>query len=333
MKILFCGTTFAESVQLLSKLLPEHKVMNCQHEDLPKESRDATVLIPLMTRVERSTMDSGTVGLVQQWGVGLEGVDIKAASEMGILVCNVPGDVTPNADSTAEHAVFLMMGVSRKINQCFDSLQKGVCGSPMGEALFGKTALIVGFGKVGRALARRLIPLGMVVDISRRSPDKEMENEIGIRRAGKPSDILEMAAQSDFVVSTVILTDETRNLFSRKLFDRMKNSAFVINVSRGPVINEEDLISALKDGSIAGAGLDVFAAEPVDPHHPLLGMSNVLATPHIAGVTRQNYRAIGDQVRENILKLSRNEIPNYCVNLDSVSKNTRFFGKFPYNQS
>ncbi len=100
----------------------------------------------------------------------------------------------------------------------------------------------------------------------------------------------------------------------------MKNSAFVINVSRGPVINEEDLISALRDGSIAGAGLDVFATEPVDPHHPLLGMSNVLATPHVAGVTRQNYVAIGEQVRENIIRLSRNETPNYCVNLDAVSK-------------
>ena len=320
MKILFCGTTFAESVQLLSKLLPEHKVMSCPNEDLQKESRDANVLIPLMTRVERSVMDSGTVKLVQQWGVGLEGVDVGAASEMGILVCNVPGDVTPNADSTAEHAVFLMMGVSRKINQCFDSLKKGVCGSPMGEALFGKTALIVGLGKVGRALARRLIALGMVVDVSRKTPDTELEKEIGIRRAGKPTDILEMAVESDFVVSTVILTEATRNLFDRKLFQTMKNSAFVINVSRGPVINEEDLISALRDGSITGAGLDVFATEPVDPHHPLLGMSNVLATPHVAGVTRQNYVAIGEQVRDNIIRLSRNETPNHCVNLDAVLK-------------
>ena len=156
MKILFCGVTFVSAVDHLKKLLPEHEVVNCPNENLISAARDAQVLIPLMAKIDRSVLEVGPPMLVQQWGVGLEGVDIESATELGVKVCNVPGDTTPNADSTAEHAVFLMMGLSRKIRDCFSSLRNGVCGTPVGQALFGRRALIVGFGKVGQALARKL---------------------------------------------------------------------------------------------------------------------------------------------------------------------------------
>ncbi|MDR3603299.1 MAG: 2-hydroxyacid dehydrogenase [Syntrophaceae bacterium] len=321
MKILFCGTTFASSVEHLKKLLPQHEVVNCPNENLISAARDAHVLIPLMAKVDRSVMEAGPVKLIQQWGVGLEGVDINAATELRVRVCNVPGDETPNADSTAEHAVFLMMGLSRRIHECFSSLRNGVCGSPVGKALFSKTALIVGLGRVGKALARKLIALGMQVDAIKRTPAPLIESEIGVRRVGNPSDLLDMAQRVDFVISAMTLTNETRNLFDRSLFERMKTSAFVINVSRGPVVNEADLIVALNNGVIAGAGLDVFTTEPVDPNHPLLRMGNVFATPHIAGVTEQNHVAIGALVKENILKvLLRDETPNYCVNLQLLAQ-------------
>jgi phosphoglycerate dehydrogenase-like enzyme len=315
MKILFCGTTFATAVEHLRKLLPQHEIVNCPNEKLILGARDAQVLIPLMARLDRSIMEAGPVQLVQQWGVGLEGVDINAATELGAWVCNVPGDATPNADSTAEHAVFLMMGLSRRIHECFSSLRDGVCGSPVGKALFSQTALIVGLGKVGQALARKLTALGMRVEAIRRKPLPLIEKEIGLAGVGNTSDFLEMAGRADFVISAVTLTNETCNLFDKSLFERMKTSAFVINVSRGPVVNEADLISALDNGVIAGAGLDVFATEPVDPNHPFLRMRNVFATPHIAGVTEQNYKAVGEQVKENILRFSRGETPNHCVNL------------------
>jgi phosphoglycerate dehydrogenase-like enzyme len=321
MKILFCGTTFASSVEYLKKLLPQHEVVNCPNENLISAARDAHVLIPLVARVDRSVMEAGPVKLIQQWGVGLEGVDINAATELGVRVCNVPGDETPNADSTAEHAVFLMMGLSRRIRECFSSLRNSVCGFPVGQALFEKTALIVGLGKVGQALARKLTALGMQVDAIRRTPAPLIESAIGVRRVGNPSDLLDMAQRVDFVISAMTLTNETRNLFDRSLFERMKTSAFVINVSRGPVVNEADLIVALNNGVIAGAGLDVFTTEPVDPNHPLLRMGNVFATPHIAGVTEQNHVAIGALVKENILKvLLRDETPNYCVNLHLLAE-------------
>ncbi|MCL5125772.1 MAG: NAD(P)-binding domain-containing protein [Deltaproteobacteria bacterium] len=314
MKILFCGVTFVSAVDHLKKLLPEHEVVNCPNENLISAARDAQVLIPLMAKIDRSVLEVGPPMLVQQWGVGLEGVDIESATELGVKVCNVPGDTTPNADSTAEHAVFLMMGLSRKIRDCFLSLRNGVCGTPVGQALFGRRALIVGFGKVGQALARKLTALGMQVDVIRRTAVPNLEKEIGVNRTGDSSELLDMARTADFVISTVTLTNVTRNLFDMSLFTNMKTSAFVVNVSRGPVINENELISALNNHLIAGAGLDVFATEPVDIKSPLLFMENVLATPHIAGVTEQNYVAIGELVKENILRVTRGERPNYCVN-------------------
>ncbi len=314
MKILFCGVTFVSAVDHLKKLLPEHEVVNCPNENLISAARDAQVLIPLMAKIDRSVLEVGPPMLVQQWGVGLEGVDIESATELGVKVCNVPGDTTPNADSTAEHAVFLMMGLSRKIRDCFSSLRNGVCGTPVGQALFGRRALIVGFGKVGQALARKLTALGMQVDVIRRTAVPNLEKEIGVNRTGDSSELLDMARTADFVISTVTLTNVTRNLFDMSLFTNMKTSAFVVNVSRGPVINENELISALNNHLIAGAGLDVFATEPVDIKSPLLFMENVLATPHIAGVTEQNYVAIGELVKENILRVTRGERPNYCIN-------------------
>ena len=234
-------------------------------------------------------------------------------------MCNVPSNLTFNADSTAEHALFLMMALARRINECSRAFQAGTWGSPLGEALTGSRALVVGLGNVGKALARKLIALGMTVEAIRRTPDPTAEQEVGIAAAGDQSELLTMAARADFVVSTVVLTDETRGLFNRDLFKAMKPTAFVVNVSRGPVVRQQDLLEALQTGEIAGAGLDVYEEEPLDPSHLLLTMSNVVATPHIAGVTRQNYRGMCRVLAENILMFKEGKLPPTCVNADQIA--------------
>jgi phosphoglycerate dehydrogenase-like enzyme len=233
-------------------------------------------------------------------------------------VCNVPSNLTPNADSTAEHAVFLMMGVARRIHECFKAFQQGMWGAPLGESLSGSRALIVGLGNVGKALARKLTALGMNVEAIRRTADLSAEGEVGIARAGGLSDLLDMAATADFVISTVVLTDQTRGLFNRALFHSMKPTAFVVNVSRGPVVNERDLLQALQEGTIAGAGLDVYVEEPLSPDHPFLKTEKVLATPHVAGVTQQNYEGIGRVMAENILLFKEGKLPATCVNAHRI---------------
>jgi glyoxylate reductase len=230
------------------------------------------------------------------------------------MVCNVPGDATPNADSTAEHALFLMLAVARRIHECFSAFHQGLWGTPVGRVLGGSTALIVGLGRVGKALARKLAALGMNVQAVRRTADIETEAALGLIDAGNMSRLYEMASAADFVISTIALTEHTRGLFSQDLFRVMKPSAFVINVSRGPVIDEADLVEALQAGEIAGAGLDVYEQEPLDSNSPLLILPNVVATPHIAGATDQNYDGIARILTDNILGVKGGRAPIYCVN-------------------
>lgn len=316
MKILFCGETFPKAPELLKTLLPEDWVTSCPVGMVTEQGLHADVIVPLMHRLETDLIQRTSARLIHQWGVGLEGVDIPAADARGIAVCNVPGDITANADSTAEHAIFLMLGIARQIHHCFRAFHEGVWGSPVGEALFGNTALIVGLGRIGKALAARLKGLGMNVHAIRRTPDERAERELGIDGAGSPDDLLTMVPEADFVISTVVLTDRTRGLFNRRLFRAMKPTAFVINVSRGPVVDEDDLLEALSTGLIAGAGLDVYVTEPLPPTHRFLSMDNVFATPHIGGATRQNYLGIGRVVAKNITLFKEGNVPLYCVNPD-----------------
>lgn len=314
MKILFCGETFSRAPQMLRLLLPGEEVLASPIEQVKEQAMTVDVIIPLMHRLEPEIIQGTRAGLIHQWGVGLEGVDIPAATARGILVCNVPGDATANADSTAEHAVFLMMGLARRIHECSRAFQDGLWGAPVGEALFGNTALIVGLGRVGKALVRRLTALGMTVEAITRMRDPKTEATLGVTRTADLSDLSEMASRADFVISTITLTEETRGLFSRELFQSMKKTAFVINVSRGPVLNEYDLLQALDERIIAGAGLDVYSHEPLDPSSPLLSRMDVFATPHVAGATRQNYEGIGRILADNLLLFKEGKTPRFCVN-------------------
>ncbi|MGB6063704.1 MAG: NAD(P)-dependent oxidoreductase [Desulfomonilaceae bacterium] len=299
---------------MLKTLLPDDEIIVSPAGRVLERGLTADVIVPLMHRLEPELIQNTAARLIHQWGVGLEGVDIPAATERGILVCNVPGDATANADSTAEHAIFLMMGLARRIHECFAAFHEGIWGAPIGQALFGNSALIVGLGRVGRALARKLTALGMTVEAITRTSDPETEKALGVERTANISGLFEMASRADFVVSTIALTEETRGLFDWELFQSMKKTAYVINVSRGPVVNEHDLIRALDQGIIAGAGLDVYSHEPLDPASSLLARKDVLATPHIAGATSQNYDGIARIVAENMLLFKRGETPFHCVN-------------------
>jgi phosphoglycerate dehydrogenase-like enzyme len=314
MKILFCGKTFPRALELLKERLPEEDIYNCAEEDVVRLGMEADVIIPLMHRLEPELIRTTPAKLIHQWGVGLEGVDIPAATARDIMVCNVPGDATANADSTAEHALFLMLAVARRIHECFGAFQQGLWGVPLGQALGGGTALIVGLGRVGKALARKLTALGMKVQAVRRTADIETEKAIGLSGAGDMSRLHDMASSADFVISTVALADETRGLFDRRLFRHMKPSAFIINVSRGPVVDTSDLVRALQTGEIAGAGLDVYEKEPLDSGSVLPNLPNVVATPHVAGVTVQNYKGIARILADNIARVKVGKAPIYCVN-------------------
>ena len=276
------------------------------------------VLIPTMSVINREHLaGADRLRLIQQCGSGLEGVDIQAAQSMNIWVANVPTDISGNADSVAELGIYLMIGLSRNFRQMALSLASRQTGSPQGRALSGKTVGLIGLGGIGRALARRLKHFDVhLIGIKRHDPQKAKE-ELGLEWAGSPSDMEVLLNRSDYVVLCLPLTPESRHIIGRQSFNAMKRDAFLINLSRGGLVDRDALEVALASEQIAGAGLDVFWEEPVDPNDPIFRY-NVLATPHIAGSTDISIRGIMKAVSENIRRLERGQEPLYQKNLNNV---------------
>jgi phosphoglycerate dehydrogenase-like enzyme len=160
MRILFCSECFPTAADRLSTVLPNDEVLRCSIDDVPIHLDEVDVLVPTMARIGSEILKLGSFGLIQQWGVGLEGVDVEAATKAGVWVRSRG---TGNAESVAEHAVLMMLNLSRHISQARQSFEAQRWGQPEGQALFGKTAVIVGLGDIGTALAvrlRALVPPG-----------------------------------------------------------------------------------------------------------------------------------------------------------------------------
>lgn len=311
MRILICGDMFPAMVETVTRLLPDDdvRVSSMDPADVTRQAPWAEVLIPAMSRISAKIIDScPDLKLIQQFGVGLEGVDIPAATAKGVPVANVPGSHVPvHAECTAEGGVFLMMAVARKYNQCQQTLRRGEWGRPKGIALIDRTSLVIGIGAVGQALATRLVALGMRVAATDLLSRSEVAEKLGLERIEHPSKLNDMLPEADFVISTVTLSPATSSFLNRSVFERMKPTAYLINISRGPIVNEEDLLEALNKGHIAGAGLDVLIQEPPGADHPLVNHEKVVVTPHTAGVTKQSFDALGHAVAENIEKLKNGE--------------------------
>lgn len=309
MRVLICDDMFPAMIDSVSSLLPNDDVIHCRQPQVPAKVAEADVIIPAMCRITREIIEAAPkLRLIQQFGVGLEGVDIEAASSRGVPVANVPGIEAPvHAECTAEGGVFLMMACSRMFKACLKTLAAGEWGRPRGQALIGRTALIIGLGAVGRALASRLVALGVRILAADPALPHDVAAGIGIDRLAGPEKLNELLPEADFVVSCATLTPQTKGLLNTDVFSRMKETSYLINISRGPIVNEPDLLEALDKGLIAGAGLDVLNQEPPDPNHPLAHHDKVIVTPHTAGVTEQSFKALGMAVAENIERLKRGQ--------------------------
>jgi phosphoglycerate dehydrogenase-like enzyme len=226
---------------------------------------------------------ANNVRLVQLLSAGYDKLDVEALGQAGIPVADNGG---ANAPTVAEHALMLMLAVLRKLPMHHDALQRGEwLGLTRGlglRELRGRQVGIVGFGRIGRDVARMVKGfLAEPVYADAMPAPAEVEAELGARRL--PLD--ELLATSDIVTLHTPLNDSTRGFINAETLSRMKPGAFLINTSRGPVVDEAALIAALEKGQIAGAGLDVFQVEPIGADHPLLHMDNVVMTPHTAGTT------------------------------------------------
>ena len=321
MKIVLCREGFRVIEQMLQSLLPDHEVVCCAPEEITTVGKDAAVLIPAITALGDAELSLPELKLVQQFGAGLDAVDIPAASQHGVYVANVPAAGTGNAESVAEVALMLMLTLARQFPKAQQNIRDGVVASPTGWSLKGRTALIVGYGGIGREVARRLAGFEMEVLAVSRSGPKNTEEEKAIPLAEHHSgDALDkLLPRADFVILAPPLNDDTRGLIAAAEFALMKPTTFVVNVARGGVIDYAALLNALKNKQITGAGLDVFWQEPVDPNDPLFNY-NVIATPHIGGATDLSFKGIASKVAENINRVSRGEMPLNCVNSDYKDK-------------
>ena len=315
MKVLFCRDGLRIIRELLQRELPEDEVLECAPERLAEVVGAADVLIPTITPLREELLAGSRVRLIQQFGAGLDAVDIEAATRQGIPVANVPAAGTGNAESVAEIAVLLMLSLARRFPETQQSIRDKRVATPTGRALKGRTAVIVGYGGIGRETARRLAGFEMrVLAVSRSGPKHTPEEDaIPVAHHYAEAGLHEALREADFVILAPPLNDDTRGLMGAAEFACLKPSAYVVNVARGGVIDYGALLAALREERVAGAGLDVFWQEPIDPQDPIFGY-NVIGTPHIGGATDLSLRGIARRVAENVERIRRGELPVNCAN-------------------
>lgn len=245
-------------------------------------------------------------------GVGVDTVDLDAATEYGIVIANFPEFCTREV---ANHAIVLMMACAKKVGLFDRTLRAGgwnaarAFRSPMGP-IHDETLGLIAFGNIARAAARVAHALDMEVIAYDPFVDAAVFEAEGV----EPVSLEELAARSDYVSCHLPLNDHTQGMLDAAFFGRMKPTAYFVNTSRGGVVNEADLIAALQNGQIAGAGLDVFETEPLGPDHPFLAMNNVVLTPHTASYADETFSVRDRDVGLTALTILEGGVPRWVAN-------------------
>lgn len=249
--------------------------------------------------------------IIGRHGIGVDNIDVPAATQRGIHVVNTP---QAPVEAVAEYVVMSLIALPRRLPQADHATRTGDWGfrnKAHAPELLGKTLGIVGFGRIGRRIAEICaLGFGMQVLYTDAFPaSPEEEKRLGARRV----ELDDLLATSDYISLNVPLLDSTHHLFNKAAFARMKPNAIVVNCSRGPVIDEQALVEALKSEQIAGAVLDVFEQEPVASDNPLLTMSNVLVSPHYSGQSLESSQKMA-MVATDIVRVLNGQKPACPVN-------------------
>ncbi|HKW35910.1 MAG TPA: D-glycerate dehydrogenase [Candidatus Acidoferrum sp.] len=286
-------------------------------EEVLRRVKDKEALVCLLTeRVNDELLQaSPKLRIAANVAVGFDNIDVPACTKRGVAATNTPGVLD---ETTADFAWTLLMAVARRVLEGDTLARSGNwkgwdLDQLVGTDVWGKTLGIVGFGRIGRAMARRASGFQMKViytDAVRATPNIEKELGAEFREMNA------LLAEGDFISVHTPLLPETRGLFNAEKFARMKRTAFLINTSRGPVVNEGDLVAALESGKIAGAALDVFEKEPVI--HPGLRRANVALAPHIASASLETRTKMAVMAAENVIALLQGRRPANILNPDAL---------------
>lgn len=285
MKFVMTQAVCPEGLKMLDGVADVYVADNQDPNNYLDEMQDADALIVRIAKCDGHAIEnSPKLKVIGRTGVGYDSVDVKTATEKGIPVVITPG---ANNRSVAEHAVAMMFALSKNLVEAQQEMCKGnweIRGAKKAFELEGKTVGILGLGAIGRETAKICEGCGMKVAAYDPFLSKEQVEGYG---AVYYKDYEELLKASDVVSIHVPLTDETRNMIGKKQLSEMKKTALIINCSRGGIINEAELVEALKAGNIAGAGTDVFCNEPPKTDDPLLNCTNLIVSPHSAAQTRE----------------------------------------------
>lgn len=255
---------------------------------------------------EEALNNADRLKVISRYGVGVDNVDLKAASARGIVVTNTPG---ANSVSVAELALGLILGLARQIPEADKAVHDGKYPRLSGVSLEGKTVGILGLGAIGKQLARRLAGFDCQLLAYDPYPDLAFADKYQVIFAS----MSEVAAKADFLSLHLPLLPETKSLINESFLNKMKKGSYLINTSRGEVVDEKALFNALQSGQLKGAGLDAFSVEPPDPSNPLLSLSQVIATPHLGAQTDGATSNMGWFAMKDCLAVLQNEQPLYKV--------------------
>jgi D-3-phosphoglycerate dehydrogenase len=306
----------AEAAVALLKSQPGWNIIVSNPKEYAKHLAEADgLIVRSAVQVNQAVLDQAPkLRVIGRAGVGVDNVDLDAATSAGVLVMNTPGG---NAISVAEHTLALMLAMARRIPEATHSTTSGKWEKKkfMGSELRGKSLGIVGLGSIGREVVKRARAFEMRVQAYDPYVTAQIAKDLGVTLV----DLAALYAQSDYITLHVALTPETERMLSQDAFAQMKPGVRIVNCARGELIDEEALRQALDSGKVGMAALDVFAVEPPPPGYPLFADHKVLATPHIGGATEEAQEIVGVRIAEQIVEYLKNGVALNAVNMPALS--------------
>ncbi len=287
------------------------RVEQCTCEDeVILAGHGASAFVTIHAPISRRVMEEcPRVEVVARYGIGVDSIDVAAATDCGVCVANVPDYCV---DEVSDHALTLLLALARNIVRQANSTEKGEwdyrAGPPV-RRLRGKTVGLVGFGRTARRLTPKVQALGMTVLAYDPHVDPGQAAGLDVQLVA----LEQLADRADFVVNMAPLTDETRGMLGETLLSRMKPTALVVSVSRGGIVDEKALLSCLQDGALAGAALDVRETEPTDVDELVL-LDNVIITPHMAFYSEESIRTLKTETMREVVRVLKGERPRSWVN-------------------
>ena len=317
-KVLVTARSFGEVVKIGKEILQDSgfDVYRVPDEERPITE---TSLLRIVTRERPNAIVVGAepisgkilavakeLRIVAKHGVGVDNIDLAVATEQGVVVTNAPGT---NTHAVADLTMALILALSRSLCWANQSTKSGNWTRFIGHELSGKNLGVIGTGYIGKEVVKRARGFGVNVYLY----DVATDTDFAFKYGAQYVPLERLLAESDYVTLHVPLIEQTRNMIGEKELKLMKKSAYLVNTSRGGIVDEEALYRHLSNGDIAGAALDVFVTEPPE-ESALLKLDNVLTTPHMGGRTTESAERMGSVCAENIVKLFRGESPQHVVN-------------------